>query len=93
MGRTSGGFKQAVGIRTKREWCRHSMSREKLVEISGKLVQADLDGGAKALVEGQEVYGKLGRMDWAQCGGHRLEGEGKGATEGNGEGSGKNRWC
>ena len=30
VGRTFWGFKQALGIRTRRKWCRHSMSREKL---------------------------------------------------------------
>ena len=63
VGRTPGGFEQAVGIRTRREWCRHNMSREKLVGISGQMVQAE--GVAEALVEGQEV--------WEEWTGQRVE--------------------
>ena len=57
VGRTPGGFEQAVGIRTRREWCRHSMSREKLVGISGQMVQAE--EVTEALVEGRR-YGRSG---------------------------------
>ena len=31
VGRAPGGSKQAVGIRTRREWCRHSISREEVL--------------------------------------------------------------
>ena len=71
VGRTPGGmgFKQAVGIRTRREWCRHSMSREKPVGISGQMVQAE--GEAESLVEGQEVWGEwtgqLQRVEDTDC--------------------------
>ena len=66
VGRTPGGFEQAVGIRTRREWCRHSMSREKLLGISGQMVQAE--GVTEALVGGQEV--------WEEWTGQRVEGTG-----------------
>ena len=54
VGKASGGFEQAVGIRNRKEWYRHKMSREQLVGISGLRVQAD--GGREVLVEGQEVW-------------------------------------
>jgi hypothetical protein len=54
VGRTAGGVEQAVGIRCRQEWCRHSMSREQLVGTTGQMVQAD--GGREVLVEGQEVW-------------------------------------
>ena len=54
VGRTAGGFEQAVGIRSRQEWFRHKMSRKQLVGITGQRVQAD--GGRKVLVEGQEVW-------------------------------------
>ena len=53
VGKAGGGFEQAVGIRSKKEWYRHKMSRMQLVGISGQRVQAD--GGRDVLVEGQEV--------------------------------------
>ena len=67
VGRTPGGFEQAVGIRTRRERCRHNMSREKLVGISGQMAQTE--GVPEALVEGQEVWGewtgqRVGDTDW-----------------------------
>jgi hypothetical protein len=54
VGRTAGGFEQAVGIRCRQEWCVHKMSRRQLVNITGQMVQAD--GGSELLVEGQEVW-------------------------------------
>ena len=54
VGRTAGGFDQAVGVRSRREWHRHMMSRKQLVGITGQRVQAD--GGSEVLVEGQEVW-------------------------------------
>ena len=53
MGKTPGGFAQAVWIRARSEWYRHNISIRELVGISGKLVQSD--GKAKVL-EGQEVW-------------------------------------
>ena len=54
VGRTAGGFEQAMGIRCRQEWCVHKMSRRQLVNITGQMVQAD--GGSELLVEGQEVW-------------------------------------
>ena len=54
VGRTAGGFEQAVRIRCRQEWHTHRMSRSQLVEIIGQRVQAD--GSSGVLVEGQEVW-------------------------------------
>ena len=54
VSRTAGGVEQAVVIRCRQEWCRHSMSREQLVGTAGQKVQAD--GDREVLVEGQEVW-------------------------------------
>ena len=54
VGRTAGGFGQAVGIRCRQEWRVHKTSRRQLVDITGQMVQAD--GGSELLVEGQEVW-------------------------------------
>ena len=54
VGRTAGGVEQAVGIRCRQEWCKHKMSREQLVGITGQRVQAD--GDKEVLVEGNEVW-------------------------------------
>ena len=54
VGRTTGGFEQAVSIRSRQEWYRYEMNREQLVGITGQRVQAD--GGSEVLVEGQEVW-------------------------------------
>jgi hypothetical protein len=54
VGRTAGGFEQALGIRSRREWQRHKMSRGQLVGITGQSVQAD--GGREVLVVGQELW-------------------------------------
>ena len=63
LGRTSGGFEQAVGIRGRQEWNRYWMSREQLVGITGQRVQAD--GGRQVLVEGHE--------DWEEWIEHAVE--------------------
>ena len=84
VGRTPGGFKQAVGIRTSSEWCRPSINRTELVRISGRqLVQADEE--AEALTSGRT--GGMGEVDLACSSGHGLEETSEGATEGDGEGS------
>ena len=54
VGRTTGGFEQAVSIRSRQEWYRYEMNREQLVGITGQRVQAG--GGSEVLVEGQEVW-------------------------------------
>ena len=54
VGRTAGGFEQAVGIRCRQEWCKHKMSREQLVGITGQRVRAD--GDKEVLMEGQEIW-------------------------------------
>ena len=41
VGTSAGGYVQAVRIRSRREWCRHKMSRKDLVSNTGELVQAD----------------------------------------------------
>ena len=41
VGRTAGGVDQAVGVRSRREWHRHKMSRKQRVDMSGQKVQAD----------------------------------------------------
>ena len=64
VGRTAGGVEQAVGIRSRREWQRHKMSRRQLVGITGQRIQAD--GGKEVLVEGQEV--------WEEWAGQTVEG-------------------
>ena len=77
VGRTAGGFEQAVGIRCRQEWHRYKMSRKQLVGITGQRVQAD--GGREVLVEGQEVW-----EDWlkktVEDTGWREEAKGEGAS-------------
>ena len=77
----AGGFERAVGIRSRKEWYRHKMSRKQLqlVGMSGQRVQAG--GGREVLVEGQEVW-----VEWTGQVGHRVEGKGQGTMEGNGAG-------
>ena len=53
VGKTPGGVVQAVGIRTRSEWCRHIINRKELVRVLGRLVQATVE--AEQLVEGDEV--------------------------------------
>ena len=40
VGKVAGGFGQAVGIRSRKEWYRHKMSRKQLVSILGQRVVA-----------------------------------------------------
>ena len=54
VGRTAGGVEQTVGIRCRQEWCKHRMSREQLVGITGQRLPTD--GGREMLMEGQEVW-------------------------------------
>ena len=70
VGEAPGGFVQAVGIRTRSEWCRHNISRRGLVPvgISGQLVQSN--GKAEVLVEGQEVWEEWITVDGSASGGH-----------------------
>ena len=75
VGRTAGGVEQAVGIRCRREWYKHKMSREQLVGMTGQRVQAD--GGREVLVEGQEVWEEWTGQQWrTQSGGGRARGSG-----------------
>ena len=39
VGKSAGGCTQAIGIRSRREWCRHNMSRKQLVGITRQMVQ------------------------------------------------------
>ena len=54
VGKTAGSYQQAIGIRGRAEWCRHTMGRRQLVQITGGL--ADADGQEEVLVVGQEVW-------------------------------------
>ena len=54
MGRSAGAYTQAVGIRSRREWCRHTISRKELVGITGRLAHADEQ--EEVLVVGDEVW-------------------------------------
>ena len=63
VGRTAGGVDQAVGIRSKREWQRHKMSRRQLEGIAEQRVHAD--GVKEVLIEGQAMW-----REWA---GQRVE--------------------
>ena len=70
IGRTAGGVEQAVGVRGRQEWCKHRMSREQLVGITGQRVQAD--GGKEVLVEGNEVWEEwtgqaVGDTEWRRA--------------------------
>ena len=60
VGRTALRVEQAVGIRCRQEWCKHRMSREQLVGITGQRVQTD--DGREILVEGQEVWDEWTRQ-------------------------------
>ena len=42
VGRTTGAYLQAVGIRSRTEWCRHTMGRQQLVEMTGRLAEAEM---------------------------------------------------
>jgi hypothetical protein len=54
VGRSAGAYAQAVGIRSRKEWCIQTMSRKKMVGITGRLVHAD--GQEEVLVVGDEVW-------------------------------------
>ena len=54
LGREAGRYAQAVRVNSRRVWCRKEMSREDLVKIEGRAVQAD--GKVEILVVGQEVW-------------------------------------
>jgi len=59
VGRVSGGYEQAVGLTSRREWCRYSMSKK---ELAGTVVLRQQEGGGVGqVVEGQVVW-----EDW--CG-------------------------
>ena len=42
VGRSAGGFEQAVGIRSRQEWYRYKMSKEQLVGITGQTFMSPL---------------------------------------------------
>ena len=73
VGRSAGAYTQAVGIRSRKEWCIHAISRKVLVGITGRLVHAD--GQEEVLVLGEEV--------WEEWTGQAVEGTdwGKGAKD------------
>ena len=56
---------KAMGIRSRRGWCRHTISRKKLVEITGRLVH--VDGQEEVLVVVNEVW-------WEEWTGQVVEG-------------------
>ena len=54
VGRSAGTYTKAVGIRSRRERCRHTISREELVGITWRLVHAYEQ--EEVLVVGEEVW-------------------------------------
>ena len=54
VGRSAGAYAQAVGIRSRKEWCIQTMNRKVLVGITGRLIHAD--GQEEVLVVGDEVW-------------------------------------
>ena len=54
VGRSAGAYTKAVGIRSRREWCRHTISRKGLVGVTGRLVHEDEQ--EEVLVVGEEVW-------------------------------------
>ena len=54
VGRSAGAYAQAVGVRSRKEWCIQTMNRKVLVGITGRLVHAD--GQEEVLVVGDEVW-------------------------------------
>ena len=56
VGRSAGAYTKAVGVRSRSEWCRHTISRKELVGITGRLVHTD--GPEEVLVVGDEVWGE-----------------------------------
>ena len=83
VGRTAGGFEQAVGIRCRQEWHRYKMNRKQLVGITGQRVQAD--GGSEVMVEGQEVWEDWVGQTRTQGGGERPRGSGEQRSNGSSE--------
>ena len=69
VGKAAGTFEQAVGIRSRKKWFRHKMSRKQLVGITGQKLQAG--GGRKVLVPGGT--GGLGGVDGTSSGGYKVE--------------------
>ena len=60
VGKAAGGFEQAMGIRSRKEWLRHKVSRRQLVGTTEQKVQAG--GGRKVLVVGREAWGEWMRQ-------------------------------
>jgi hypothetical protein len=54
VGRSAGAYAQAVGVRSRKEWCIQTMDRKRLVGITGRLLHAD--GQEEVLVVGDEVW-------------------------------------
>ena len=54
VGRSAGAYAQAVGVRSRKEWCIQTMDRKKLVKTTGRLMHAD--GQGEVLVVGDEVW-------------------------------------
>ena len=54
MGRSAGAYAQAVGVRSRKEWCTQTTNRKVLVGITGRLVHAD--GQEEVLVVGDEMW-------------------------------------
>ena len=54
VGKVAGGYDWAVGLTSRREWCRYSMSRNELVGIVVGMQTED--GGVEQVVEGQVVW-------------------------------------
>ena len=69
LGKEAGRYTQAIRVSSRREWCRREMSREELVRIEGRAVQAD--GKVEVLVIGQEVW-----EDWSGSAGRENTGGG-----------------
>ena len=69
VGRSARACTQAVGIRSRKEWCRHTISRKGLVGTTGRL--AHVDGQEEVLVVGQEVCGGGLARQWRTLTGGR----------------------
>ena len=64
MSRSAGAYLEAVGIRCRREWCRHTISRKELVGITGRLTHARYaDEQEEVLVVGEEVWEEWTRQE------------------------------
>ena len=55
-GRSAGAYAQAVGVRSRKEWCNQAMNRKVLVGITGRLIQCHADGQEEVLVLGGEMW-------------------------------------